>query len=35
MLANDLASALESASDRLLTAGYALRDVAFDKAGVQ
>jgi uncharacterized protein Yka (UPF0111/DUF47 family) len=35
MLANDLAAALESASDRLLTAGYALRDVAFDKAGTR
>ena len=34
MLANDLAATLESASDRLLAAGYALRDVAFDKAGV-
>jgi uncharacterized protein Yka (UPF0111/DUF47 family) len=34
MLANDLAIALESASDRLLAAEYALRDVAFDKAGV-
>ena len=35
MLANDLAAALEDASDRLLTAAYALRDVAFDKAGVR
>ncbi|HEX7440081.1 MAG TPA: DUF47 family protein [Caldimonas sp.] len=35
MLANDLAAALESASDRLLAAAYALRDVAFDKAGVR
>jgi uncharacterized protein Yka (UPF0111/DUF47 family) len=35
MLANDLATALEAASDRQLTAGYALRDVAFDKAGVR
>jgi uncharacterized protein Yka (UPF0111/DUF47 family) len=34
MLANDLAATLESASDRLLAAGYALRDVAFDKTGV-
>ena len=34
MLANDLAATLELASDRLLAAGYALRDVAFDKAGV-
>ncbi len=33
MLANDLAVALELASDRLLVAGYALRDVAFDQAG--
>jgi len=35
MLANDLAGALELASDRLLTAAYALRDLAFDKAGVR
>jgi hypothetical protein len=35
MLANDLAAALESASDYLLTAAYALRDVAFNKAGVR
>jgi len=35
MLANDLAAALESASDYLLTAAYALRDVAFDKTGVR
>lgn len=35
MLANDLAATLELASDRLLAAGYALRDVAFDKAGVR
>lgn len=34
MLTNDLAVALELASDRLLTASYSLRDVAFDKAGV-
>lgn len=34
MLANDLAAALEDASDRLLCAAYALRDVAFGKAGV-
>lgn len=34
MLANDLAVALEDASDRLLAAAYTLRDVAFDKAGV-
>jgi uncharacterized protein Yka (UPF0111/DUF47 family) len=33
MLANDLAIALELASDRLLVAGYALRDVAFGEAG--
>jgi uncharacterized protein Yka (UPF0111/DUF47 family) len=35
MLANDLAMTLESASDRLLVAGYALRDVAFDQAGAR
>jgi uncharacterized protein Yka (UPF0111/DUF47 family) len=35
MLANDLAVALESASDRLLVAAYGLRDVVFDKAGAQ
>ena len=34
MLASDLATALEAASDRLLIAAYALRDVAFDKAEV-
>ena len=34
MLANDLAVALESASDYLLIASYALRDLAFDKVGV-
>jgi uncharacterized protein Yka (UPF0111/DUF47 family) len=33
MLANDLAMTLELASDRLLVAGYALRDVVFDQAG--
>src|SRR5450631_545843 len=33
MLVNDLALALESASDHLLITGYALRDVAFNKAG--
>ena len=33
MLANDLAIALELASDRLLVAGYALRDVAFEQIG--
>jgi hypothetical protein len=32
MLANDLAVSLELASDRLLIAAYALRDVAFDEA---
>lgn len=35
MLANDLAGALELASDRLLAAAYALRDLAFDNAGVR
>ena len=35
MLANDLAMTLELASDRLLAAGYALRDVAFDQAGAR
>ena len=35
MLANDLAIALELASDRLLVAGYALRDVAFNQAGAR
>lgn len=35
MLANDLAAALELASDRLLVAAYALRDLTFDKAGVR
>jgi uncharacterized protein Yka (UPF0111/DUF47 family) len=35
MLANDLACTLELASDRLLVAAYALRDLAFDKAGVR
>lgn len=33
MLANDLANTLELASDRLLVAGYALRDVAFGETG--
>jgi len=33
MLANDLAVTLELASDRLLDAAYALRDLAFNKAG--
>ncbi|MDC8784679.1 phosphate transport regulator [Roseateles koreensis] len=35
MLANDLACTLELASDRLLAAAYALRDLAFDKTGVR
>jgi uncharacterized protein Yka (UPF0111/DUF47 family) len=35
ILANDLAGTLELASDRLLAAAYALRDLAFDKAGVR
>ena len=35
ILANDLAATLELASDRLLVAAYALRDLAFDKAGVR
>jgi uncharacterized protein Yka (UPF0111/DUF47 family) len=35
MLANDLALTLELASDRLLVVAYALRDVAFDQAGVR
>lgn len=35
MLANDLASVLELTSDRQLAAAYALRDLAFDKAGVR
>jgi uncharacterized protein Yka (UPF0111/DUF47 family) len=35
MLANDLAMTLELASDRLLSAGYSLRDVAFHQAGAQ
>lgn len=33
MLANDLAMTLELASDRLLSASYALREVVFNKAG--
>ncbi|MDQ5927188.1 MAG: hypothetical protein QG554_2131 [Pseudomonadota bacterium] len=33
MLANDLAQTLELASDRLLSVGYGLRDVAFNQAG--
>jgi len=35
MLANDLAVALEAASDHLLGAAYGLRDLAFDEAGVR
>ncbi len=35
MLANDLAIALELASDRLLVAGYALRDIAFEQIAVR
>ncbi len=35
MLANDLAAVLELTSDRQLAAAYALRDLAFDKAGVR
>jgi uncharacterized protein Yka (UPF0111/DUF47 family) len=35
MLANDLALTLELASDRLLVAAYALRDVAFEQAGAR
>lgn len=35
MLANDLAQSLELASDRLLAAGYGLRDLAFDEAGAR
>jgi uncharacterized protein Yka (UPF0111/DUF47 family) len=34
MLANDFASALELTSDHLLTAAYALREVAFESTGV-
>jgi hypothetical protein len=34
MLANDLAMTLELASDRLLSAGYSLRELVFSKAGV-
>jgi len=33
MLANDLAMTLELASDRLLSAGYALRELVFNQAG--
>lgn len=35
MLANDLALALELASDHLLATGYALRELAFTQAGVR
>lgn len=35
ILANDLAAKLEEASDSLLSAGYALRDVAFGKTGAR
>ncbi len=35
MLANDLAVTLENASDSLLRAGYALRNIAFGTTGVQ
>jgi uncharacterized protein Yka (UPF0111/DUF47 family) len=35
MLANDLAMALELASDHLLTTGYALRELAFTQAGIR
>ena len=35
MLANDLAQSLELASDRLLAAGYGLRDLVFQVAGAQ
>jgi uncharacterized protein Yka (UPF0111/DUF47 family) len=35
MLANDVAIALEMASDRLLVVAYALRDMAFDQAGAR
>lgn len=35
MLATDLANTLEAASDYLLVAGYALRDVVFDKTGAR
>jgi uncharacterized protein Yka (UPF0111/DUF47 family) len=34
ILANDLAATLELASDHLLAAAYAVRDLAFDKTGV-
>lgn len=35
MLANDLAMTLELASDRLLSAGYALRELVFNHTGVK
>lgn len=35
MLANDLAQTLELASDRLLAAGYGLRELAFNQSGVK
>lgn len=35
MLANDLAMTLELASDRLLSAGYALRELVFNQTGVK
>src|SRR5450830_1389727 len=35
MLANDLAQTLELASDRLLAAGYGLRELAVNQSGVQ
>jgi uncharacterized protein Yka (UPF0111/DUF47 family) len=35
MLANDLAMTLELASDRLLVAGYALRDLVFNEGGAR
>ena len=35
MLANDLAQTLELASDRLLAAGYGLRELAFNQSGVR
>ena len=35
MLANDLAMTLELASDRLLAAGYALRELVFNQTGVK
>jgi len=35
MLANDLATQLELASDRLLASAYGLRELAFSKSGVK